>query len=193
MRPSFVLLFLSGFLLLSVSTSCKTTSTTNVEPVEKEVVVEKVVEAVETNPTSGIPSVNVKTLEGKTVNIQDYVGDGQITVISFWATWCSPCKRELDAIAEIYEDWQEEYGMKLLAVTIDDARSMAKVPALVETKGWDYTILADSKRELQKALNFQTVPQTFLVDGEGNIVYTHTGYNPGDEIELEDKIAALKK
>lgn len=190
MRPSYIFLFLASFLLLSVNTSCKTTTATNVEPVAEEV---EVVEVIKPSPTSGIPSVNVKTLEGKTVNIQDYVGDGQITVISFWATWCSPCKRELDAIAEIYEDWQEEYGMKLLAVTIDDARSMAKVPALVETKGWDYTILSDSKRELQKALNFQTVPQTFLVDGEGNIVYTHTGYNPGDEIELEDKIAALSK
>lgn len=190
MRTSFILLFISAFLLCSASTSCKTTSPTSTDPV-----VEKVMDKdEETTPVlAGIPSVNVKTLEGKTVNIQDYVGDGQITVISFWATWCSPCKRELDAISEIYEDWQEEYGMKLLAVTIDDARSMAKVPALVETKGWEFTVLADSKRELQKALNFQTVPQTFLVDGDGNIVYTHTGYNPGDEIELEDKIAALSK
>ena len=111
--------------------------------------------------------------------------------MSFWATWCSPCKRELDAIADMYEDWQEDYDMELIAVTIDDSRSMAKVPALVETKGWEYTILSDSKRELQKALNFQTVPQTFLINASGEIVYTHSGYNPGDEIELEDKIAAL--
>jgi len=144
-------------------------------------------------PTSTIPSVDIKTLEGKIVNIKDYIGNGKITVISFWATWCSPCKRELDAIAEIYPDWQEEYGVELLAITVDDARSLAKVPSMVETKGWEYTILADSKQELQKALNFQTVPQTFLIDAEGNIVYTHAGYNPGDEIELEDKIAALAK
>jgi peroxiredoxin len=142
-------------------------------------------------PTSSVPSVDVKTLGGKTVNIQDYTGNGKITVMSFWATWCSPCKRELDAISEVYADWQEDYDMQLLAVTIDDARSMAKVPALVETKGWEYTVLSDSKRELQKALNFQTVPQTFLIDQEGNIVYSHSGYNPGDEIELEDKIAEL--
>lgn len=144
-----------------------------------------------TGPTASVPSVDVKTLGGKTVNIQDYTGKGKITVLAFWATWCSPCKRELDAIGDIYGDWQEEYGVELLAITIDDARSMAKVPALVETKGWDYTVLSDSKRELQKALNFQTVPQTFLVDQDGNIVYSHSGYNPGDELELEDKIAEL--
>ena len=140
---------------------------------------------------SSIPSVNVRTLGGKTVNIQDYVGKDKPTVISFWATWCSPCKRELDAIADIYPDWQDEYDVEFLAITIDDARTLAKVPALIETKGWDYTFLADVKRELQKALNFQTIPQTFLVNGSGEIVYSHSGYNPGDEYELEDKIKAL--
>ena len=137
---------------------------------------------------STIPSVDVKTLAGKTVNIKDYVGNDKLTVMSFWATWCSPCKRELDAIAEIYPDWQEEYGVEFLAITIDDARTLAKVPALVETKGWEYTVLADVKRELQKALNFQTIPQTFLVNESGEIVYTHSGYNPGDEYELEEEI-----
>ncbi len=143
-------------------------------------------------PASTIPSVDLKTLDGKTVNIKDYIGNEKVTIMSFWATWCSPCKRELDAISEFYEEWQDEYDVQLLAITIDDARSLAKVPALVETKGWEYTILADVKRELQKALNFQTVPQTFLVDKNGEIVYTHTGYSPGDEYELEDEIKKIK-
>lgn len=135
-----------------------------------------------------LPSVDIKTLDGKTVNIKDYVGNGKVTVISFWATWCSPCKRELDAIAEMYPDWQEEYGVELLAVTIDDARGVAKVPAMVSSKGWEYIILSDSKQDLQRALNFQTVPQTFLLNAEGEIVYTHSGYSPGDEYELEEEI-----
>jgi len=135
-----------------------------------------------------LPSVDVKTLDGKKVNIQDFVGKGKVTVISFWATWCSPCKRELDAIAEIYPDWQEDYDVELLAVTIDDARGVAKVPAMVAAKGWDYTVLSDSKQELQRALNFQTVPQTFLLNAQGEIVYTHSGYSPGDEYELEEEI-----
>jgi len=138
-----------------------------------------------------LPDVEVKTLDGKSVNIQDMVGNEKITVISFWATWCSPCKRELDAITEVYEDWQEEYNVELIAITIDDARSLAKVPAMVESKGWEYTILSDVKQDLKRALNFQTVPQTFLIDQNGEIVYTHNGYNPGDEFELEDKIIAL--
>ena len=88
-----------------------------------------------------LPNVNVKDLKGKTINIQDFAKNGKITVISFWATWCSPCKRELDAIAEIYPDWQENYNAEVVAVTIDNARAMAKVPGMVETKQWDYLIL----------------------------------------------------
>lgn len=142
-------------------------------------------------PLSGIPSVDIKTLEGKTVNIQDYVGKGKITVISFWATWCSPCKKELDAISDIYGDWQSDYNMELLAITVDDSRSLTKVPAMIETKGWEFTVLSDSKSDLRKALNFQAVPQTFLLDENGDIVYSHSGYTPGDEFELEEKIKAL--
>ncbi len=137
------------------------------------------------------PSADLKTLDGSTVNTTDFFKEGKITVISFWATWCSPCKRELDAIAEYYEEWEEDYNVQLLAVTIDDARSLAKIPATVETKGWDYTILADTNQDLMRALNFQTIPQTFLVDQNGNIAYTHNGYNSGDEFELEEEIMKL--
>jgi len=142
---------------------------------------------------SKLPDVNVKTLDGKSINIQDFANNGKITVISFWATWCSPCKRELDAIAEIYPDWQEDYDMELVAITIDNARALPKVRPMVETKGWEYTVLSDSKQELQQALNFQQVPQTFLLNQKGEIVYSHPGYSPGDEDELEEKIKALAK
>lgn len=140
---------------------------------------------------NSLPSVTIKTLKGETVDVDDYGKNGKITVISFWATWCSPCKRELDAIAEIYEEWQDDYNMELLAVTIDDARALPKVNSIVKTKGWDYEVLSDVKQELQRALNFQTVPMTFLVDQKGNIVYKHSGYNPGDELELEDEIKKI--
>jgi cytochrome c biogenesis protein CcmG/thiol:disulfide interchange protein DsbE len=142
------------------------------------------------NKQKTLPSIDVKTLNGKTVNIQEYAENGKITILSFWATWCSPCKKELDAIAEIYPDWQEEYDAELVAITIDTQRALAKVKPMVESKGWEYTVLSDANQKLQQALNFQTIPQTFLLDKEGNIIYSHSGYVPGDEYELEDKIKA---
>lgn len=138
-----------------------------------------------------LPDVSIKNLDGESVNISQYAKDGKITVISFWATWCHPCKRELDAIADLYPEWQEAYGVELVAITIDDARSMRKVKPMVETKGWDYTVLSDVNEDLKRAMNFQTVPMTFLLDQDGNIVYEHNSYTPGDEYELEDKIKEL--
>lgn len=138
-----------------------------------------------------LPDVAVKNLDGETVSIKDFATNGKITVISFWATWCHPCKRELDAIADLYEDWQADYDMELVAVTIDDARSLRKVKPMVATKGWEYTILSDVNEDLKRAMNFQTVPMTYLVDQNGNIVYEHNSYTPGDEYELEDKIKKL--
>jgi len=141
----------------------------------------------------GLPSVNVKTVEGKTVDIQDFAKNGKITVISFWATWCAPCKKELDAIADVYVDWQDDYDMELVAVSVDTRRSAATIPALVASKGWEYSILIGKHAELSAAFNFQTIPQTILVDQSGNIVYHHAGYVPGDEYELEEKIKDLVK
>lgn len=138
-----------------------------------------------------MPSAEIKTLDGQKIDIHDFAENGKITVISFWATWCSPCKKELDAIADVYPDWQEEYDAELVAVTIDTQRALAKVKPMVESKGWEYTILSDPNQVLQNALNFTTIPQTFLLDQEGNIVYSHTGYVPGDEYDLEDKIKKL--
>lgn len=142
-----------------------------------------------------IPNVNVKTLDGQTVNLKDTYGvsKDKITVISFWATWCKPCQRELDAIADLYPDWQDEYDVELVAITIDTRRMLSQVPGLVATKGWEYTILAGNDQDLQTAFNFNTIPQTFVVDRNGNIIYTHNGYSPGDEEELEDIIAEADK
>ena len=143
--------------------------------------------------TQQVPDINIKKLDGSSVNIQDYAKNGKITILSFWATWCKPCKLELDVINEIYGDWVEEYDVELIAITIDTRRALAKVPGLVASKGWEFEVLSDSNSKLPQAMGFQTIPQTFLLDQEGNIVFSHSGYAPGDEEELEEEIKKLVK
>lgn len=138
-----------------------------------------------------IPSVEVKTLDGKTVNIQEVTKSGKIVVLDFWATWCKPCQLELDAMSDLYEDWKTKYNVEIIAVTIDTQRALPKVGPMVETKGWAYTILSDANQQLKNALNFQSIPQTFILDANGNVVYEHSGYVPGDEYELEKKIVEV--
>ena len=136
-----------------------------------------------------LPNITITDLQGKPVNIIEAAGNEKITVLSFWATWCSPCKRELDAIMELYPEWTEKYNMQLLAISIDNSRMMSQVKPMVEEKGWEFPVLMDSKQELQHALEFQAVPQTFVIDKEGNIIFQHEGYTPGDEYELEKILA----
>ena len=139
------------------------------------------------------PSVEVKTLDGKSVNIQDYANNGKITIVSFWATWCTPCKKELDAFADMYEEWQEAYDVEVLAITIDTRRALAKVRPMVEQKGWPFEVLSDAAGLLKDAMNFQTIPQTFIINKEGVISYSHNGYVPGDEEEVGETLAELAK
>ena len=135
-----------------------------------------------------LPSVKVKDLKGKSIEFQNIENEGNPIVISFWATWCKPCKKELNTIAELYEDWQDETGVKLVAVSIDDSRSAVKVKPYVNASGWEYDIYIDSNRELARSMGVSTVPHTFLVNGDGKIVWEHKGYIDGDEDELYEQI-----
>lgn len=140
-----------------------------------------------------LPSVQVKTLNGKTVNVSKLSNNGKPFVISFFATWCKPCMRELKAIAEVYHDWQDETGMKLYAVSIDEAQNAGKVKPLVDAEGWDYEVLLDSNSDFSRAMGIQTIPHVLIVDGKGKIVYSHSGYTDGSEQEIIKKIRSLVK
>ena len=135
-----------------------------------------------------VPSANVKDLDGKTVNTSDFSNDGKPMIINFWATWCTPCKRELNNIAEVYDEWVEETGVKLIAISIDDSRNAGKVAPYVNGKGWEYEVYIDSNQDFQRAIGFQNPPFTCIVDGNGKIVYTHAGYQEGDEDELLENL-----
>lgn len=142
-----------------------------------------------------LPSVNIRTINGEAFNTSTIYNDGNPILISFWALWCKPCKNEMDAYNEVYEDWQEETGVKIYAVSIDDARSMAKVQPFVNGKAWEMEVLLDPNGDFKRAMNVNMIPHTFLIDGNGEIVYQHTSYYEGleDEIyELVELVAAGK-
>jgi peroxiredoxin len=138
-----------------------------------------------------MPSVDLKNLDGKSVNTKTLTNDGKPMVISFWATWCKPCITELIAMADVYDTWQKETGVKVVAISIDDARNAPKVGPFVNGKGWDFSVLIDQNQDLKRALNVNTIPHVFLIDGKGKIVYQHAGYYPGSEVDLYKLIQKL--
>lgn len=140
-----------------------------------------------------IPPATLKKLDGSKVNANTFSNDGKPMVISFWATWCKPCIAELNAMQDSYPDWQKETGVKIIAISIDDARSSAKVAPMVKTKSWIYDIYIDENQDFKRAMNVNNPPMTFLVDGSGNIVWSHTGFSEGDEDKLYENIKKVAK
>ena len=140
-----------------------------------------------------LPSVTIKDIDGNGVRTDTLSNNGKPFIIDFFATWCKPCNRELKAIHEVYPDWQEETGVKLIAVSVDQAQNINKVKPMVDEYGWEYDILLDPNSDFKRALGIQMIPYVLIVDGNGNIVYKHNGYTDGAENELIEKVRELVK
>jgi len=140
-----------------------------------------------------LPKVKVKALNGSKVNFNEIDNGSSPIVISFWATWCKPCIKELNNIAEIYDDWQEETGVKIIAVSIDDTRSMSKVAPFVNSSDWQYEVYLDPNGNLKRAMGVSTVPHTFLLNKNKEIVWQHKSYVEGDEEKLFKEIKKISK
>lgn len=138
-----------------------------------------------------LPSVKLKDINGKVVDTATLSNDGKPFIISFWATWCKPCRRELKAISEVYADWQEETGVKLYAVSVDKAQDVTKVKPVVDASGWEYEVLLDPSGDFQRAMGAANVPHVVVVDGNGKIVESHSGYTEGSEDHLYELIKEL--
>ena len=138
------------------------------------------------------PDFSLDNIDGDPVTLSENTGSGPV-VLSFWATWCKPCKKELDAIAEEYANWVKETGVKLIAVSIDDARGFSKVGPEVKTKGWDYEVYVDENQDFKRAMSVNSVPHTFVIDGKGNVVWQHNSYAEGDEDALYEVVKKVAK
>jgi len=150
----------------------------------------------ETKALFTLPSVDIQNVNGEPFNTSDISNDGKPIIVTFWATWCKPCMKEHDAINDVYEEWVEETGVKLFAVSIDNARSSKRVLPTVNGKGWEFDVLLDPNGDLKRAMNVNIPPHTFIVNGNGEVVWQHIGYLEGDEleyIEIVEKVIAGEK
>lgn len=150
----------------------------------KRIIILIAVMALSASAFAQLPSIELKDINGKTVNTAELNNDGKPFILSFFATWCKPCLRELGAIDEVYADWQDETGVKLIAISVDEGQNAQRVKPLVDGRGWEYEVLLDTNSDFKRALNVNLIPAVFVIDGAGNIVYTHSGYTDGSEQEL---------
>ena len=139
-----------------------------------------------------VPSVKVENAKGESFDTKSLVEYGKPAIVSFWSTSCKPCIRELEAIYDALPDWKEEADFNVVAVSTDDSRLLAKARSFAEGRGWgeDYILLFDKNQDFMRAMNVSQVPHVVGLDAKGKIVYSHTSYLPGNEVEL---IEAVKK
>ncbi len=138
-----------------------------------------------------LPDATIQSLDGRPFSTGDIQNDGKPIILTFWATWCKPCMREHDAIHEVYEEWVEETGVKLYAISIDDARSSRRVLPMVRGKGWEFEVLLDPNGDLRRLMNVNIPPHVFILNGDREVVWQHVGYLDGDEhtyIEIVEKL-----
>ena len=135
-----------------------------------------------------LPNVALKDINGNSIQTGSISNNGKPIIISFWATWCKPCLRELKAIHEVYPDWQDETGVKMIIVSIDQAQDANKVKPLVDGFGWEYEVLLDPNGDFKRAMNVQNEPHVFVLDGKGKIVYNHAGYVDGGEEDIYEAL-----
>jgi peroxiredoxin len=139
-----------------------------------------------------LPDVNVENAQGKVLSVRS-LAQGKPMIISYWSIACKPCIQELNAINDSLAEWREEADFVVVAVSVDDARLKAQAKAVANSRGWEFICVYDENQALKRAMNVSLTPQSFVVDGEGNIIFSHSGYTPGSEQLLFDKIVELKK
>ena len=144
------------------------------------------------NAQENIPNITLKTISGKSIESSDILNAQEFSIISFWATWCIPCINELDAINELYDSWNENYRIKVLAISTDDARSKKRVRPMVSGKNWAFDVYLDTNQNFKRSLNISGIPHTIIAYGS-KIIHRRIGYSPGEEKDLLKIISNYKQ
>jgi len=141
---------------------------------------------------SELPNTQIKDVNsGKKIAFNQTFEKGKVTVVSFWATWCVPCKKEINNVRRKMPEWKKEADFNYMTVSIDESRAEGLVRSYAKSQGWDFAYYQDANSDLKRSLNFQNVPYTIIVDKSGKVAWMHTGYEEGGENEVFAKVKEL--
>jgi thiol-disulfide isomerase/thioredoxin len=135
---------------------------------------------------ASVPNFSLKNLDGKDVSLESLRAKGPV-ILDFWATWCKPCLRELPHVEELREEYGSQ-GLQVVAISIDDTRSLPKVKSYVKTHRYGFEVLLDTNKRTLRLLQGSNVPYLIVVAPTGENLYTHSGYRDGDEKELRQVV-----
>ena len=139
--------------------------------------------------SNAAPDFVLPDLKGNNYKLSENLNQGPI-LINFWATWCIPCREEMKKLKDVYEKYEDD-GLQILAISIDDPKSVARVKSFINSRKYPFKVLLDTNSEVMQLFQAENPPYTALLNSEGDIYYTHSGYRKGDEKIVEEKIGEL--
>lgn len=140
-----------------------------------------------------LPSVKVKSLKGIEVDIATFTNNNKPILILVMEVTCKTSVSELSEIADLYDEWQKETGVKIIGISIDDTRSSPKLASMIVSKDWPFEFYTDVNQDFKRAMNIPYCPFCFVVDGKGNVVWQKGGYVSGDEDIIFDVLNKVSR
>lgn len=132
------------------------------------------------------PDFTLKDLDGNEVTLSELLENGPV-YMECWDLACVNCIAELDALLPVYDSLKSR-GLQIVALSVDKPSDEARVRAFVKSKKWPYIVLLDQQQKVKKAYNIIIKPTAYLINMNGEIVYTHIGYKKGDEKRIAEEI-----
>jgi len=136
-----------------------------------------------------LPDLSVRLLDGKQVRLSALLEEGPL-LVSFWATWCAPCKKEMIFLEEFHQKYNEN-SFRVLAISTDSPKSMSKVKSYIRAKKYTFLVGIDPNQEIAKKMNALLMPTTLILNKDRKVSWYHQGFIPGDEKEIEAQIRAV--
>lgn len=122
-----------------------------------------------------------------------FLKKNKATLIAFWLTTCVPCSFELDEYAKNYANWQKEYDLRIVAVSMDFPERFKKIGERVREKAYPFDVWWDPWRSFKQIMpgGLNGYPQVFLFDSKGELVWKHKGYSSAVTVEMLEVVKKL--
>lgn len=130
----------------------------------------------------------LQDLDGNDVTLSELIKKGPV-MLSFWATWCAPCKDEMKYMDVIWQKYKDK-GFTYLAVNNDNQKSISKVKSYISANGYEFPVVLDTDEQIFEAYQGNGHPFSVIIGTDGTIKARHLGYVPGDEVKFEEEIKA---
>ena len=139
-----------------------------------------------------LPETEIKDVNtGNAIAFNQTFEKGKVTLISFWATWCIPCKKEIKTIGLKMDEWKKEADFNYMTISIDESKAEGQVRTYAIAQGWKFPYYIDVNGDMKRSLGFQNVPFTVIIGKDGKIAFTHSGFEAGGEVEIWAKVKEL--